>query len=134
ATPLLGISPWGAKVRLSGTSMATAVVSGSVADLLQAYPKLTPDQVKILIMQTAYQTFPASSSVTEPTTGGVYTSYYDMFTVGAGYLDLAAALNGAKQILPGGTAISPTATLDSFGNVVMNFDPSSFWSSQTLAG
>jgi serine protease AprX len=31
---------------LSATSMATAVISGAVADLLQAYPLLTPDQVK----------------------------------------------------------------------------------------
>ena len=43
---------------LSGTSMATPVVSGAVADLLQAKPSLTPDQVKVLLMESAYKTFP----------------------------------------------------------------------------
>jgi serine protease AprX len=35
--------------RGSGTSEATAFVSGAVADLLQRYPQLTPDQVKQMI-------------------------------------------------------------------------------------
>jgi len=43
---------------LSGTSMATAVVSGAAADLLQAQPSLTPDQVKARLMKTAYKVFP----------------------------------------------------------------------------
>jgi serine protease AprX len=37
----------------SGTSQAAAVVSGSVALLLQARPGLTPDQVKALLVQSA---------------------------------------------------------------------------------
>lgn len=37
----------------SGTSQAAAVVSGSVALLLQARPELTPDQVKALLKSTA---------------------------------------------------------------------------------
>ena len=59
---------------LSGTSMATGVVSGAVADLLQAQPRLTPDQVKARLMKTAYKTFPQSSSVYDPTTGNTYTA------------------------------------------------------------
>ena len=39
--------------RGSGTSQATAVVSGEVALLLQARPNLTPDQVKSLLRDTA---------------------------------------------------------------------------------
>src|SRR5213083_1066299 len=38
--------------RLTGTSMATAVVSGAAALLLQRRPNLTPDQVKALLVGT----------------------------------------------------------------------------------
>ena len=38
--------------RLTGTSMATAVVSGAAALLLQGRPTLTPDQVKALLVGT----------------------------------------------------------------------------------
>lgn len=39
--------------RGSGTSQAAAVLSGAVADLLQAFPNLTPDQVKYALTSTA---------------------------------------------------------------------------------
>ena len=68
---------------LSGTSMATGVVSGAVADLLQKYPSLTPDQVKARLMKTAWKSLPAYSSTTDPTTGITYTDQSDVFTVGA---------------------------------------------------
>lgn len=83
---------------MSGTSMAAAVVSGAVADLLQAAPALTPDQVKMLLMQTASKTFPSTSNVVDSVTGQIYTSYYDIFTTGAGYLDMQAALSSIAQV------------------------------------
>src|SRR6266704_1587444 len=95
---------------LSGMSMATPVVSGAAALLLQQYPNLTPDQVKARLMKTASKTFPASSSVTDPTTGITYTDYYDIFTVGAGYLNIPAAL--ANNDLANGSAMSPSVTFD----------------------
>lgn len=118
---------------LSGTSMATPVVSGAAADLLQAKPNLTPDQVKLLLMESAYKTFPQSSTVTDST--GTYTDYYDIFTVGAGYLDLAAALSKVNSVPAGATAISPTAVYDpATGIVTLSYDPSAIWSAPVVAG
>src|SRR5438552_290090 len=97
-------------MRLSGTSMATPVVSGAAVLLLQENPNLTPDQVKARLMKTASKTFPASSTATDATTGVTYTDYYDIFTVGAGYLDVAAALS--SNDLADASAVSPTVTYD----------------------
>jgi serine protease AprX len=97
-------------MRLSGTSMATPVVSGAAVLLLQQNPNLTPDQVKARLMKTASKTFPTSSTVTDPTTGISYTDYYDIFTIGAGYLDIAAALS--SNDLADASAVSPNAVFD----------------------
>ena len=45
---------------------------------------------------------------TDPTTGQSYTSFYDVFTVGAGHLDAAAALADDEPALLSST--SPTAS------------------------
>ena len=51
--------------RLSGTSMATGVVSGLAALLLEAHPTLTPAQVKAILMGTAAP-FGQSTGLTVP--------------------------------------------------------------------
>src|SRR5207244_13600425 len=64
--------------RGSGTSMATGVVSGSVADMMSAAPNLTPDQVKHALAATAR---PVASD--------------DPMAVGAGVVDAFGATFGA---------------------------------------
>ena len=63
--------------RMSGTSMAAAVVTGAVAVLLEDEPNLTPDQIKFRLRSTA-----------RPFTGP------ESCATGAGYLDLYAAVYG----------------------------------------
>ena len=86
--------------RLSGTSMATPVVSGAVALLLQRQPSLTPDQVKALLVGTAQQ-FGQDSTATLP----------DPTARGAGLLDALAAVSssGFSATTSGGAL--PTAPL-----------------------
>jgi len=79
--------------RGSGTSQAAAVVSGSVALLLQQRPGLTPDQVKNLLVQSA-----------DRMTGA------DPIASGAGQLDIAGAATlsipmNAKQSYPAATGL-----------------------------
>jgi serine protease AprX len=96
--------------QLSGTSMATPVVSGTVALMLQKDPTLTPDTVKARLMKTAGKTFPVSSTATDPTTGQTYTSFYDAFTIGAGYIDVSAALANYDETFF--SSVSPSASYD----------------------
>jgi serine protease AprX len=84
------------------------MVSGAAALLLQEQPSLTPDQVKARLMKTATKNFPSTSVAVDAVTGISYTSTYDLFTVGAGYLDVWAALNNTD--VASGPALSPTAS------------------------
>ncbi|MCE7989867.1 MAG: hypothetical protein DYG89_52640 [Caldilinea sp. CFX5] len=63
--------------QMSGTSMAAAVAAGAVAVLLEDEPALTPDQVKYRLLATA-RPFQGPESC----------------AAGAGYLDLAGAVQG----------------------------------------
>jgi serine protease AprX len=120
---------------LSGTSMATPVVSGTVALMLQQNPQLTPDQVKARLMKTAYKTFPRYSSYTDPSTHLTYTDQYDIFTIGAGYLDIQAALsNNDPAPAAVGKAMSPTVALDASGNLRLVTNSSVLWGDSVLWG
>jgi serine protease AprX len=105
---------------LSGTSMATPMVSGAAALLLQKNPLLTPDQVKARLMKRAFKNLIRASIATDPTTGQTFNLQADIFTVGAGYLDIKAALaNNDMAPATMGSAMSPGAALDRKGNVVL---------------
>src|ERR1019366_3221328 len=80
---------------MSGTSMASAVVSGAVALLLSAQPQLTPDQVKARLMLTASKTFSSFgqnyfSYMTEAQQAQASLTYEEMFV-------LPVLTNSAKQ-------------------------------------
>jgi serine protease AprX len=95
---------------LSGTSMATPGVSGAAALMLQEQSTLTPDQVKARLMQTTYKMNLTTTSAYVPNLSQSFTSFYDMFSVGSGLLDVQTAIN-STVLAPStvGAALSPTA-------------------------
>ncbi len=117
--------------RLSGTSMATPMVSGAVALMLERVPSLSPDQVKARLMKTASKSYPAFSTETS-TSGASFNIQYDVFTVGAGYLNTYAAV--ASNDTPSGSALSPVAVRDLSGKVTLKADTSSVWNNSTVWG
>src|SRR5580704_5345045 len=119
-------APAGEYFQLSGPSMATPVVSGAAALLLQADPTLTNNAIKARLMKTAYKTFPLVSVAYDPTTGKSYTDTYDIFTVGAGYLDIQAALNNHDSVPA--PATSPSVYYNSLLQLGILIDsPGSVW-------
>ncbi len=74
--------PGGGYVRLSGTSMATPHVAGGAALLKQLYPNLTPAEFKTLLINT-------SNNLAQ-----------DVFTQGAGMMDLAQAAKAQLLVSP----------------------------------
>jgi len=96
--------------RLSGTSMATPMVSGAAALMMQYQPWLTPDQVKARLMKTAAKILPQYSTGIDILTNAKFNSQSDIFSIGSGYLDIAAAVASNDTItLP---ALSPLAVYD----------------------
>ncbi len=118
---------------LSGTSMATPVVSGAAALLIQQHPSLTPDQVKARLMKTATKTLNLYSVATDAHTLQQFNNQSDIFTIGAGYLNIAAALmNNDLVTMP---ALSPAVVRDPATNkfgIVRNF--SIMWGDSILWG
>jgi serine protease AprX len=70
---------------LSGTSMSTPVVAGTVALMLQANPSLTPNAVKAILQYTAQ-----------------VSTAYDPLTEGTGFLNAAGAIALARFFSQGG--------------------------------
>jgi serine protease AprX len=87
---------------LSGTSMATPVVTGAAALMLEQDGTLTPDTVKARLMKTANKVFPVSTRFWFGS--GIEDYQYDIFTVGAGYLDIPGALANSDA----GPAVTPS--------------------------
>ena len=78
---------------MSGTSMASPVVAGSVALMMQANPSLTPNAVKAIIQYTA-----------ESDAG------YDPLTEGTGFLNAKGAVDLAHYFAAPSTTAYPTAS------------------------
>jgi serine protease AprX len=90
-------------LELSGSSMATAVVSGMAAILIDADSTLTPDTVKARLMKSAEKRME-----------------YDIFSEGAGFANLYAALQerGVAKV----PSLSPQAFMTSTGIVIQSTD------------
>jgi len=120
-------------LRLSGTSMATPVVAGAVALLLQAQPSLSPDQVKAIVVGTT-QPFGQDSGVALP----------DPAAGGTGLLNALAAVQaqasggtGATGTLPGtGLANRGLRPADTFARAMFRvlYGSPLVWKNQTLGG
>jgi serine protease AprX len=93
---------------LSGTSMATPVVAGTVALMLQANPSLTPNAVKAILQYTA-QMYPG----------------YDPLTQGAGFLNARGAVELARFFAAPSTTPHP-ATTGWSGHII--------WGNQRVSG
>ena len=102
--------------RMSGTSMAAPFVSGAAALMISFDATLTPDQVKARMMKTAKRYFPKAASVYDSTTNQTYTLKHDIFSIGAGMLDISAAFFSTDK--PTGSAASPQAYYDSVAKKV----------------
>jgi serine protease AprX len=73
-------------IGLSGTSAAAPVVSGLVAQLLEARPELSPGQVKWLLTRTAQPVAGSGSGAGYPDLGAAVNYRYPVFNANAGWL------------------------------------------------
>jgi serine protease AprX len=120
---------------LSGTSMATPVVTGAVALLMQENTNLTPDQVKARLMKTAYKIFPVSTVAWVPHLSQNFTGFYDLLSVGAGLLNMQSAISN-NDLASGavGSALSPSAVYNQNGSVSLVYGNSSIAAGSVVWG
>jgi serine protease AprX len=129
----IGLGNSGEYLRLSGTSMATPVVSGAAALLLQQHPGLTPDQVKARLMKSATKALNLYSTAFSVLTSQTFNDQADIFTVGAGYLNIFAAL--LSHDLATMPAVSPTVMRNPVtGKIVMLRNYSICWGDSMVWG
>jgi serine protease AprX len=108
--------------RGSGTSQATAVVSGSVALLLQQRPGLTPDQVKKLLMASAdplatvdpIATGSGQLDISEAAALPVPLNAVQMFAPATGLGKLESS-RGSSHVVDATTGVALTGERDIFG-------------------
>jgi serine protease AprX len=126
---------------LSGTSMATPVVSGAAALLLQKDSTLSPDTVKGRLMATANKNFIPGYTWFDSTENANRYLRQDLFTIGAGYLNIPGALASTDiATLP---AASPSVQIQSDGSVALSTNsalggsngwaPSTIWGTSNVA-
>jgi serine protease AprX len=111
---------------MSGTSMAAPVVSGVAALLLQQSSSLTPDQVKARLMKSACKSLEQYATEADAVSGTTYNVQSDIFTVGAGEVDIQGALSNT-DLAPAtvGSALSPYVGQNTSGQSVLTTSGSS---------
>jgi serine protease AprX len=125
-----GASPY---MQLSGTSMAAPVVAGAAALLLHKDPSLSPDTIKARLMKTATKVGMPSQTTYQLGTA-LKIMQRDVFTVGAGYLDVWAALNATDVVPVTLRALSPKAMRDSLTGKVRLSGSNVIWGDNVIWG
>jgi serine protease AprX len=114
----VGPCPPNSNETASGTSMASPHVAGAAAVLLQANPRLTPDQVRMALQSTA-----------TPVTNTEQTGRSPFWQAGYGHINLSAAVNlvrssGYASAISSKQATADAAVLGSLGFTVQRSDVS----------